>query len=92
MGSLGANTDNGHGVVCNVPVIEGEAGRPDELGGAMVGSVLGGLHEDGRERMDSFQLVIWDDHKKGEKGLPDCKQVVVGWCPFEGGGRCCKPL
>jgi hypothetical protein len=35
--------------------------------------------------MDSFQLVIWDDHEKGEKGLPDCKQVVVGWFPFEGG-------
>jgi hypothetical protein len=30
-------------------------------------------------------LVIWDDHEKGEKGLPDCKQVVVGWFPFEGG-------
>jgi hypothetical protein len=35
--------------------------------------------------MDSFQLVIWDDHEKGEKGLPDCKQVVVSWFPFERG-------
>ncbi len=35
--------------------------------------------------MDSFQLVTWDDHEKGEKGLPDCKQVVIGWFPFEGG-------
>ncbi len=47
VGSLGANMDNSHGVVGNVPVVEGEAGRPDELGVAMVGFVLGGLHEDG---------------------------------------------
>jgi hypothetical protein len=30
-------------------------------------------------------LVIWDDHEKGEKGLLDCKPVVVGWLPFERG-------
>ncbi len=53
VGSLGANTDNGHGVIGNIPVIEGEAGRPDKLGVAMVSFVLGGLHEDGHERMDS---------------------------------------
>ncbi len=53
MGDLGANTDDGRGVVGNVPVIEGEAGRPDKLGVAMVGFVLGGLCEDGCERMDS---------------------------------------
>ncbi len=29
-------------------------------------------------------MVIWDDHEKGEKGLPDCKQAIVGWLPFEG--------
>jgi hypothetical protein len=29
-------------------------------------------------------LVIWDDHEKGEKGLPDCTQVIVSWLPFEG--------
>jgi hypothetical protein len=52
VGNLGANTDNGCGIVGDVPVIEGEARRPDELGGTMVGFVLGGLHEDGREGMD----------------------------------------
>jgi hypothetical protein len=36
--------------------------------------------------MDSFQLVIRDDHEKGEKGLLDCKQVVVGRFLFVGGG------
>ncbi len=31
-------------------------------------------------------MVIWDDHEKGEKGLPpDDEQVVVSWLPFEGG-------
>ena len=34
--------------------------------------------------MDSFHLVTWDDHEWGKKGLPDCKQVIVGWFPFEG--------
>ncbi len=53
MGGLGANTDNGPGIIGNVLVIEGEAGRPDKLGTTMVGFVLGGLCKDGRERMDS---------------------------------------
>jgi hypothetical protein len=53
VGSLGANTDASRGIIGNVPVIEGEVGRPDKLRGAMVGFVLGGLHEDGCEGMDS---------------------------------------
>jgi hypothetical protein len=58
VGGLGANMANGRGVISNGPVVEGEAGRSEKLGGDMVGFVLGGLYEDGRERMDSFQLVI----------------------------------
>jgi hypothetical protein len=42
VGGLSANTDNSRGVIGNVPVIEGEEGRPDELGAAIVGFVLGG--------------------------------------------------
>jgi hypothetical protein len=53
VGGLGTNRDNGRDVVGNVPILKGEAGRPDELGGAMVGFVLGSLHEDGHEGMDS---------------------------------------
>ncbi len=49
VGGLGANTDDSCGVAGNVPVVEGKVGRPDKLGGAMVGFVLGGLCEDGRE-------------------------------------------
>ncbi len=41
VGGLGANTDGGRGVIGNVPVIEGEAGRPDKLGAAMVSFILG---------------------------------------------------
>ncbi len=47
------NTDNGHGVIGNVVVVEGEAGRPDNLSAIMVGFVLGSLCEDGREGIDS---------------------------------------
>jgi hypothetical protein len=85
MGSLCLNVDDCYGIVGDVFVVEGEADGPDKLGVAMVGFVLGGIHEDGREGMGSFQLVIPDDHEQWEKGLPDCKQVVIGWLPFEGG-------
>jgi hypothetical protein len=53
VGSLGANMDDGCGIIDNFPVIEGEAGRLDKLGGTMVSFVLGGLREDGRGLMDS---------------------------------------
>ncbi len=53
VGGLGANTDNGCGIIGNVLVLEGEAGRPDKLGTAMVGFVLGSLCKDGCERKDS---------------------------------------
>jgi hypothetical protein len=53
VGSLGADTYSGCGVIGNVLVVEGEAGRPDELGAAMVGFILGSFHEDGHEGMDS---------------------------------------
>ncbi len=53
VGSLGANTDDSRGIVGDVPVVEGKARRPDKFGGIMVGFVLGSLHENGREGMDS---------------------------------------
>ena len=42
--------------------------------------------------MDTFQLVIMNDHEKGEKDLPDGKEVFISWLPFEGGGRFHKHL
>ena len=52
---------------------------------AMVGCRRGSIREDGSKGMDSFQLVIRDDHEKGEKGLLDCKEVIIAWLPFEEG-------
>ncbi len=78
MGGLCSNTDNCRGIVGNVFIIEGEAGGPDELGAAVFGFVLGSLNQDGREGMDTFQLVIRNDHEKGEKGLLDGEEVVIG--------------
>jgi len=43
----------------------------------MVGFVLNSLCEDGRERMDSLQLVIRNDHDEREKSFPDGEQVIV---------------
>jgi hypothetical protein len=41
VGSLGANTDDGRGIIdTDVLVVEGEVGRPDKLGAAMVGLYL----------------------------------------------------
>jgi hypothetical protein len=54
MGSLCLNADDCCGVVGKVFVVVGEADGPDKLGVAMVGFVLGGIREDGREGMDSF--------------------------------------
>jgi hypothetical protein len=51
----------------------------------MFGFVLDGLREDGREGVDSIQLIIWNDHEKGKERFPDGKQVVIRWFPFEGG-------
>ena len=48
----------------------------------MFGFVLGSLHEDGREGVDSIQLVVGNDH---EEGKPDGKQVVIRWFPFKRG-------
>jgi hypothetical protein len=53
VGGLGTNTDDGCGVIGNVLVVEGEAGRPDKLGAAMDGLILGGLCKNGCEGMDS---------------------------------------
>ncbi len=54
VGGQNANAVDSRGVVGNVPVVEGEVGRPDKLGVAMVGFILGNLREDGHERMDSY--------------------------------------
>ena len=51
----------------------------------MFGFVLGGLREDGREGVDFIQLIIGNDHEEGKKRLPDGKQVVIRWFPFERG-------
>jgi hypothetical protein len=40
VGGLGTSTDYSRGVIRDVPVIEGEGGRPDKLGAAMVNFVL----------------------------------------------------
>jgi hypothetical protein len=51
----------------------------------MVGFVLDGLGEDGREGVNPVQLVVGDGMEKGEKGLQNGKQVVLGRLPFKEG-------
>ena len=51
----------------------------------MFGFVLDGLREDGREGVDSIQLIIWDDHEEGKERFPDGKQVIIRWFPVERG-------
>ncbi len=58
------------GVVGDVFIIEGEASGTDNLFAAMVNFVLGGLREDGREGMDSLQLVTRDDREEGGEESP----------------------
>ena len=56
-----------------------------EFGIAMFSFVLGSLREDGREGVDSFPLVVRNDHEEKEKTLLDGKEVVIGWFPFKRG-------
>jgi len=49
VGSLCMNTDNCRGFVGEVFIVEGEVGGSYKFGVAMVGFVLGGIREDGRE-------------------------------------------
>jgi hypothetical protein len=51
----------------------------------MFGFVLDGLCEDGREGVDSIQLIIWNDHEEGKERFLDGKQVIIRWFPFERG-------
>jgi hypothetical protein len=84
MGSLCLNASNCCGVLGNRLVVEWETEWAYNFG-TVVGFVLDGFGEDGREGVNPIQLVVGDDHEKGENGLLDGKQVIVGWLPFEGG-------
>ncbi len=85
MGRLCTNSDDCRGIVGNVFIVVGEADGTYEFVVAMVGFIFGGLHEDGREGLDSIQLIIGNDHEEGKKRFPDGKQVVIHWFPFKRG-------
>ncbi len=70
VGSLRMNANDHCGVVSNCLAVEWKTSRAYKLG-TMVGFVLDGLSEDGREGVNPVQLVIGDDHEKWEKGLLD---------------------
>ncbi len=85
VGGLGANTDDSHGVVGNVPVAEGEAGRPDKLGGAMAGFILGGLLENGRERMAPSNWSYGMTMRRGRRVSQIASRLLSVGCPLRGG-------
>jgi len=64
VGSLCTNTDDCRGVIGNVFIMEGEGGSYKFVV-AMFSFVLSSICEDGREGMDSIQLVVGDDHEEG---------------------------
>ncbi len=51
----------------------------------MVGGIPRGIREDGREGMEPPKLIVGDHHEEGEDRLPDRKEIVIHWLPFEGG-------
>jgi hypothetical protein len=85
MGHLCTNSDDCCGVVGDVFIVERKAGGTYEFGVAMFGFLLDGLREDGREGVDSIQLIIWNDHEEGKECFPDGKQIVICWFPFKRG-------
>jgi hypothetical protein len=58
----------------------------DNFFAAMVNFVLGGLREDGREGMDSLQLVIRDDHEEGGRVSLIASRSLLAGFPLSGGG------
>ena len=78
MGRFCMNSDDCRGIVCNFCIVEGESGGTYELLVAMVGLVLGGLCEDGREGINTLQLVIINDHEDRDKLLLDGEEVIIG--------------
>jgi hypothetical protein len=85
MGRLCTNPDDCRSIVSDVFIAEGEADGTYKFCIAMFSFVLGVLHEDGREGVDSFQLVVRNDHVEREKTLLDGKEVVISWFPFKRG-------
>ncbi len=70
MGGLCTNANNCRGIISDCLVIEWETSRAYEFG-TTVSFVLDSLGEDGREGVNSIQLVIGDDHEQWEKGSLD---------------------
>jgi len=66
VGRLCTHSDDSRGIVGDVFIVEREAGGTYELVVAMFGFVLDSLHEDGREGVDSIQLVVGNDHEEGK--------------------------
>jgi len=85
MGRFCMNSDDCRGIIVDVFIVEGEAGGTYKFLVAMVGLVIGGLREDGREGMNTLQLVIINDHEDRDKLLSDGEEVIIGWLSFEGG-------
>ena len=89
MGHLYTNPDDCCDIIGNVFIVEWEADGTYKFGAAMFSFVLGGLREDGHEAVESFQLVVRNDHEEREKTLLDGKEIVIGWFPFKRGKGVC---
>ncbi len=85
VGQFRSDADDGCGIIGDAAVIERQAGGMAEGGTTMVGGVLCGVHENGREGMNPPQLILGDHHEEGEDCLPDQKEIIIRWLPLKGG-------
>jgi hypothetical protein len=84
MGSLCTNANDHHVIVSNQLVVEQKPGRVYKFS-TVAGFVLDSLSEDGHEGVNPVQLVVGDEHEKGEEGLPDGSRLLLVDFPLMGG-------
>ena len=84
MGRLRANANDRGGIVFDARVVERETDGAFEGIAAMFGGVPHVVRDEGRERVDSPELIVGDLHEDREERLPDRQEIVVRGLSFDG--------
>ena len=84
MGRFRGNTNDRGGIVLYAAVVEREADGALEGVAAMLSGIPHAIRDEGREGVNSPELILGDLHEDQEKRLPDQQEIVVRGLSFEG--------
>ena len=84
MGRLPANANDRGGIVFDARVVERETDGAFEGVAAMFGGIPHVVRDEGREQVDSPELIVGDLHEDREERLPDRQEIVVRGLSFDG--------